>query len=180
VQPFVSSVVLEPGHRRTPSEIFGSLSANGRVFLIIRTACCFAPGAQLDVGGLVASDDEHQGRRLLAGHYVFAGGQHSGFQRGQQRQHQDRRRRLRGAGRRYVKNTGVIQARLGQVVLASGAATTLELGNSAWSASRWTRPRWRRRPCGQCRDDHRDGGRVIMTAKTAHDLVGSAVNNSRA
>ena len=49
-----------------PSQIFGSLSANGRVFLVNPSGILFGPGAQVSVGALVAStlsitDDDFSG-----------------------------------------------------------------------------------------------------------------------
>src|SRR5579862_7937634 len=51
VQPSASSVILNRIIGGSPSQIFGSLLANGRVFLINPQGILFAPGAQLDVGG---------------------------------------------------------------------------------------------------------------------------------
>ena len=55
VQPNAASVALNRVVGANPSSIYGSLNANGQVFLINPTGVMFAPGAQVDVGGLVAS-----------------------------------------------------------------------------------------------------------------------------
>ena len=55
VQPAASSVVLNRVAAGNPSSIYGSLTANGQVFLVNPAGVMFAPGAQVDVGSLVAS-----------------------------------------------------------------------------------------------------------------------------
>ncbi|WP_036517772.1 beta strand repeat-containing protein, partial [Nevskia soli] len=179
IQPSSSSVVLNRVIGGSPSEIFGSLSANGRVFLINPNGVLFAPGAQLDVGGLVASTMNIKDADFLSGHYVFAGGSTPGssvVNGGTIKTGDGGFVVLAGD---YVKNTGIIQAKLGQVVLASGSATTLELGNSGLVSFAVDKATLAQKAgvdnAGQI---IADGGRVVMTAKTAHDLVGSAVNNS--
>ena len=179
IQPSSSSVVLNRVIGGSPSEIFGSLSANGRVFLINPNGVLFAPGAQLDVGGLVASTMNIKDADFLSGHYVFAGGSAPGssvVNGGTIKTGNGGFVVLAGD---YVKNTGIIQAKLGQVVLASGSATTLELGSSGLVSFAVDKATLAQKAgvdnAGQI---IADGGKVIMTAKTAHDLVGSAVNNS--
>src|SRR6185503_4994394 len=72
-QPSASAIALNRVLGADPSQIFGRLSANGRVFLTNPNGILFAPGAQVDVGGLLAStlsmstDDFMSGRYLLRG-----------------------------------------------------------------------------------------------------------------
>jgi trimeric autotransporter adhesin len=54
-QPGRNAVLLNRVTGGQPSSIFGQLSANGQVFLLNPQGIYFAPGAQLDVGGLLAS-----------------------------------------------------------------------------------------------------------------------------
>lgn len=51
-QPGASSVALNRILDQNPSQIFGSLSANGQVFLLNPAGVYFGPTAQVDVGGL--------------------------------------------------------------------------------------------------------------------------------
>jgi filamentous hemagglutinin len=55
VQPSASAVALNQINDVNPSQIFGSLNANGRVFLINQNGIVFGSGAQVNVGGLLAS-----------------------------------------------------------------------------------------------------------------------------
>ena len=71
VQPGATSVVLNRVTGNDPSSIFGTLSANGRVFLVNPFGIYFAPGASLDVGGLVASTLNIRDNDFLSGNYAF-------------------------------------------------------------------------------------------------------------
>jgi filamentous hemagglutinin family protein len=55
VQPAANSVALNQINDANASQIFGTLTANGRVFLINQNGIIFGSGAQVNVGGLVAS-----------------------------------------------------------------------------------------------------------------------------
>jgi filamentous hemagglutinin family protein len=55
VQPGATSVALNQIHDANATQIFGALNANGRVFLINQNGIIFGAGAQVSVGGLVAS-----------------------------------------------------------------------------------------------------------------------------
>ncbi len=55
VQPSASAVALNQINDVNPSQIFGALNANGRVFLINQNGIVFGSGAQVNVGGLLAS-----------------------------------------------------------------------------------------------------------------------------
>ena len=55
VQPSATSVALNQINDANASQIFGTLNANGRVFLINQNGIIFGAGAQVSVGGLTAS-----------------------------------------------------------------------------------------------------------------------------
>ena len=77
-QPSASSVTLNRVLGNDLSTIFGSLSANGQVFLINPNGVMFAPGAQVNVGGLVASTLGLSDANFLAGRYAFEKGTGAG------------------------------------------------------------------------------------------------------
>lgn len=181
VMPSSSSVVLNRIIGGSPAEIFGDLSANGRVFLIDPQGILFGRTASLDVGGLVASTMNISNQDFMSGNYVFSSGGGSGSGSG-----------VINAGHistadggfvvlagDYVKNSGVIQARMGQVVLASGSAMTMDLnGNGLISFAVNQATLAQKAGVDNTGQILADGGRVLMTADTARSLVSSAVNNS--
>jgi filamentous hemagglutinin len=55
VQPSATSLAVNQIYQNSPSQIFGSLTANGRIYLINQNGIMFGGGAQVNVAGLVAS-----------------------------------------------------------------------------------------------------------------------------
>jgi filamentous hemagglutinin family protein len=71
-QPSSSSVAL---NRITgglgPSEILGTLTANGRVFIINRDGVLFGPGAVVNTAGFLATTSDIKNSDFMAGRYNF-------------------------------------------------------------------------------------------------------------
>ncbi len=74
VQPSSSSVALNRVLGSDASRIFGSLSANGHVYLQNPNGVLFAPGAQVDVGSLVATTLNADVAQFMAGRLSLSGG----------------------------------------------------------------------------------------------------------
>ena len=74
VQPSTSSVALNRVLGDQPSAIFGSLSANGHVYLQNPSGVLFAPGAQVNVGSLVATTLQADLSQFMAGHLRLSNG----------------------------------------------------------------------------------------------------------
>ena len=171
-QPSSSAVALNRVTGSDPSAIYGSLSANGQVFLINPNGVLFAPGAHVDVGGLVASTLNIRNQDFLAGNYRFTrdGSTGSVVNQGE----------LIG---KYVallapevRNEGVIVARMGTVVLAAGEGVTLSLtGNSLIDVQ--VDPASISTLVENRQMIQADAGTVVMSAQSANLLLGQVVNS---
>ena len=72
-QPSASAIALNRVIGNDPSQIFGRLTANGRVYLINPNGILFGSGAQVNVGGLVASTLDIDDDSLSKNQRRFAG-----------------------------------------------------------------------------------------------------------
>ena len=73
IQPNVNSIALNRIFDQNPSQIFGSLQANGNVILLNPNGILFGPNAQVNVGGLMASSLNLTDANFLRGNYLFQG-----------------------------------------------------------------------------------------------------------
>ena len=178
VQPGSTSAILNRVVGGQESQILGQMSANGRVFLVNPQGVYFGPGAKVDAAGLTASTLDIGDQDFMAGRYVFAKQAGAGDAE------------VRNAGEiradQYavligdrVANEGVVEARLGTVALAAGGKVSLQLDNTGlvnFAVDEKTLAAQAGvENAGQLLAD---GGRVLMTAKVASDLVATAVNNA--
>ena len=124
-QPNAQAALLNRVLGNNPSEIFGTLSANGRVFLVNPAGVLFAPGAQVDAGSIVASTMNITNADFMAGKYAFVGTPNDGkvINRASLIAKNEGTVALLG---KDVVNEGVIVAKKGAAVLASGEAVSLD------------------------------------------------------
>ena len=180
VQPSRSSVSLNRVTGGNPSAIHGKLSANGQVYLVNPSGIYFGPGAHVDVSGLVASVLDISDQDFMRGNLVFE----SRADSAPGKVVNDGVIRAREAGYvvlmgDYAANNGVIQARMGQVVLASGRRVTMDVtGHNLINVAVDEGTVSELAGVENSGEIYADGGRVIMTAKVASDLISTAVNNS--
>src|SRR3954471_2794752 len=127
-QPGASSVAL---NRVTgglgPSEIMGSLTANGRVFLINRDGILFGPGSVVNTAGFLATTNDIKNADFMAGRYNFnipGRPDASIVNQGRITATSGGFAALVAPG---VRNSGTITATLGTVALASGNSFTLDM-----------------------------------------------------
>ncbi len=188
-QPSSSSITLNrinPG--QGASQIFGSLTSNGRIILVNQAGIYFSASAHVDVGGIMASTVDITDQNFLAGKYVFD--QPSSLHgtvvnRGTIIAANNGLVALIGSN---VSNEGYIQAHAGSVVLASGEKFTVDLNGDGLvhftvdqAAS----------GVGVDPENHpmqdgvknsgtiiADGGKIVLTAKTASGVVDNAINMS--
>jgi filamentous hemagglutinin family protein len=129
IQQSSSSAVLNRILGQDPSQIFGALQSNGKVFLINPNGVMFGAGSRVDVAGLVASSLSLSNSDFLAGRNNFTAGAGAGA--------------VSNAGSitapaggqvflvaPNVSNSGIITSPQGEVILAAGHAVQLvEAGN---------------------------------------------------
>lgn len=175
-QPGAASVILNRVVGGDPSSILGRMTANGRVFLVNPGGVFFAPGASVDVGGLVASTLNISNEDFLAGRYRFAAsGTAAGVSNmGTLRAADGGTVALLGG---QVNNDGTITAKLGTVALAAGNQVSLDFAGDGL-----TKVTVDEAAVGaQVRNGGMivaDGGQAVLTAHAAQALTESVVNQS--
>ena len=128
IQPNSSAIAL---NRVTgdanPSQIFGSLTANGILFLVNPNGILFGQSAQINVGGLLATTHDINNSDFMAGRYNFniSGNPTASIvNQGTITAAQGGFAALVAPG---VRNSGTITATLGTVGLAAGNGFTLDM-----------------------------------------------------
>ena len=175
VQPNSNAVALNRVLGADPSTILGNLNANGKVFLVNPNGVLFGQGAQVTVGGLVASTMGISDADFMAGKYAFAGTSGAAvLNRGTITAGDGGYVALLGAS---VSNQGTIIAQMGTVALAAGNAVTLDVaGDGLLHVTVDTGA------VNALIDNggliRADGGQVLLTAQAAGQLLHTAVNNS--
>lgn len=123
IQPNVNAIALNRIFDHNPSQIFGSLNANGTVILLNPNGVVFGPNAQVNVGGLIASSLNLTNENFMRGFYSFEGAGIEGLVKNMGRIH--------GAHDGVyllapnVENSGIITTAGGSIVLAAGAKAYL-------------------------------------------------------
>src|SRR5688572_23311989 len=173
-QPSASAVALNRVVGSDPSMIYGSLQANGRIFLINPSGVLFARGASVDVGGLVASTLNISNQDFMAGRYVFSGGAGSGrvVNEGTIRAADGGYVALIG---REVANSGTIVANRGSVALGAGDTMLLDFAGDGLLNLKVNTA------AAGAKIDHggmiqADGGQVLLTARAKTALSSTAMN----
>ncbi|MBK9521137.1 MAG: filamentous hemagglutinin N-terminal domain-containing protein [Rhodocyclaceae bacterium] len=174
-QPNNTSVILNRVEGGNASQIFGRLTSNGHVFLTNPAGVLFAPGAQVDVGGLVASTLGISDANFLAEKYSFSnGGSAAG---------------VTNAGNitssrggfvaliaPQVSNSGNINAPSGSIGLAAGDHVNLDFDHDGLLSFRVDLAAAGAR-AGNSGSLVADGGRVVMNAQAKDALLSTVLNN---
>ena len=126
-QPSAAAITLNRVHAADPSTIAGRLSANGSLVLINPSGVVFSKGSQVNVNSIIATPSDITNANFMAGKMLFDrpspnpnasivnDGTITVAQKG-----------LAALVAPSVVNSGVIQARLGKVVLAGAETFTLD------------------------------------------------------
>ena len=172
------------------SEIYGHLSATGKIILVNQAGIYFGSGAQVDVGGMIASTKDVTTTNFLAGKYIFdqtpeAYYNGSIINQGKIAAADNGLIALLGAG---VRNDGVIQAHMGNVILASGDKFTIDMygdqlvnfavDKAARTAGVDQNGTVLKNGIANTGAILADGGTIIMSARTARGVLDNAINMS--
>jgi filamentous hemagglutinin family protein len=190
IQPDASSVALNRvTGDKSPSSIFGALSANGRIFLVNPEGFIFGPTARINTAAFLATTHDIRNEDFLAGRYTFnfpGNPSASIVNQGLISVADTGIAALVAPG---VRNEGVIEARLGTVALASTNAFTLDLygdklitfAPDSITASQVVDVATGK-PLKALVDNRgrlsADGGTVALSASGARAVVDSVINNS--
>lgn len=175
-QPNSSAVTLNRVVGNEQSVISGALNANGQVFLTNSNGVLFTKGAEVNVGGMVASALDLSDQDFMEGKSTFskAGTAGSVLNFGT----------LTAADGGYiallgnqVKNEGAIVAKLGSAVMAAGEKVTLNFNSDSLVGV--TVDKGALDALVQNGSAvHADGGMVVLTAKGVDDVLSGVVNNT--
>ena len=178
-QPSQSAIALNRVTGGNASTIAGQLTANGQVWLVNPNGVLFTKTAQVDVGGLVATTSDIGNRNFMAGNYKFNRPGNPNAAVENQGNITVAQAGLAALVAPTVRNSGVIEAKLGKVALASGNKYTLDLyGDNLVKFAVDDRTAG---SLGGARVDNSgtidaDGGIVLLTASQAAGVVDDAIN----
>lgn len=175
-QPNASAVTLNRVVGNESSVIAGALNANGQVFVLNSNGVLFARGAQVNVGGIVASTLDMSDADFMSGKATFSanGSRASVINKGSITTADGGYAALLG---NQVKNQGVIVARLGTAALAAGDRVSLNFdGNSLVGVT--VEQGTLNALVENGNAIRADGGLVVLTAKGLDTVLATVVNNT--
>ena len=175
-QPSVTSAILNRIHDQNPSQILGNISANGQVMLVNPNGMLFGKDSRVDVSGQVATS-----ANISANSFMNA----TPFRFGQpglpdsavtnQGTITVDNAGLAALVAPEVRNEGVIRAKAGKVVLASGDTMTLDLyGDQLVSVAASDKLKHQR--IDQAGRIEAAGGEVVLTTADAAKVIDRVIN----
>ncbi len=175
-QPGSSSVTLNRVTAGNASQINGKLNANGNVIIVNSQGVMFGAGAQVNVGGLVATTADVDNKKFMEGGNIAfdkAGNPNAQIVNdGNVKVAEGGLALLVGSN---VTNNGLIQAQLGKAQLASGETFTVDLygdGLISLQAS----DQLSKQLVQNSGTIEANGGQVLLTAAAAQSAVESVIN----
>ncbi|WP_158229010.1 YDG domain-containing protein [Chitinimonas sp. BJB300] len=172
-QPGADSIALNRITGQSPTQIFGQLNANGQVILMNPAGVVFGQGSQVNVGGIVASTLSLTDTDFLGGRLRFVGTSGEIVNQGT----------LSAQGgvvalvAPVVRNEGTITTPNGTAVLAAAQDVSLDFTGTGLLTVTVAKSK-----LDALAQNHgliqANGGRVILTAGAARDVLAGAVGNS--
>ncbi|WP_059412904.1 GLUG motif-containing protein [Cupriavidus basilensis] len=176
VQPSTTAATLNRVTGSGASQILGTMTANGQVYLVNPAGVLFGASAQVNVGSLVASTLRLADADFLAGRDRFTLDGATGEVSNQGRITAADGGRVALLGAR-VSNTGTILAPLGDVALAAGRQITLAAGANGHLQIA-VDPADVATLASNGGLIQADGGQVVLTAQGANALASAVVSNT--
>lgn len=176
-QPTRQSATLNRVTGDQVSTILGKISANGQVVLINPNGIVFGAGAQINVGGLIASTANISNKNFMDGRLEFDQPGKPGASILNQGTISAADGGLVALVAPSVRNDGIIQARLGKIALGAGDTFTIDLyGDQLINLALSPEQAAHIVQTGQI---HADGGHVVLvTAPTAKAVLDQVINMS--
>ncbi|MCZ8392825.1 filamentous hemagglutinin N-terminal domain-containing protein [Achromobacter xylosoxidans] len=186
-QPGSNSITLNRVVGNDPSAIFGRLNANGTVMLVNPNGVLFGKGARIDVGGLVATTANISDKDFLAGKYKFD----KPSSKANAMIVNEGTISIKDSGLAVlvapaVRNSGVIEAKLGRVALAGAKTVTVDfhgdglLSFDATSTVNELPKDADGKPVSALVTNagviRADGGSVLLTARAVKGVIDNVVN----
>ncbi|HUB45456.1 MAG TPA: filamentous hemagglutinin N-terminal domain-containing protein, partial [Acetobacteraceae bacterium] len=180
-QPATSSVALNRVVGPNPSQIAGRIDANGQVIITNQSGVTFYRGAQVNTAGLMVTAAGISNSNFMAGRMVFDQAPKPGAAVVNQGRITVRDAGLAALVAPQVANSGVINARLGHVVLAGAQTATLDLYGDGLMAIDVTGQVARAQGGGAALVTNTgviraDGGTVQLTARAVDGVVETLVD----
>ncbi|BAE52577.1 filamentous hemagglutinin N-terminal domain-containing protein [Paramagnetospirillum magneticum] len=188
IQPSSSSMTLNRVTGDQVSQILGNLQANGRVVLVNPNGIVFGAGSKIDVAALIASTANIKNENFMAGNLRFDIPGKANAQIINEGTITAADGGLVAIVSPYLRNSGIISARLGKVALAAANGVTLDLYGdnlilfqaSDKIASQIVGADGQ--PVASLIENsgkiYADGGRVLMSASAAKGVVDNAINTT--
>ena len=181
VQPNSTAVAVNRIYDTNGSQIMGNINANGKVFLINPNGILFGQGAQINVGGLIASTLNMSDESLNSAARSFSGtltgnGSGTGSIINQGTINTPEGGYVAFLGN-TVSNQGTINSPLGTVALGAGSVATLTFDNNNLVQLQIDQS-----TLNNLAENKQvikaDGGMVLMSAGAKDSLLASVVNNT--
>ncbi len=177
VQPGSNSMTLNRIGSADPSQIFGTLSSNGKIYLVNLNGFIFGKGSTVNVGGILATTADIANADFMAGRMNFnkAGNANAAIINDGTISARDAG--LVGFVAPTVANSGIITARLGRVNLASGDTMTMDMyGDNLVSVA--VSNENAAHIVANSGLIHADGGQIALTAAAGRNIANGVISNS--
>jgi filamentous hemagglutinin family protein len=180
IQPGAGSLAVNRvvGDNTDPTQILGNLKSNGRVMVLDRNGVIFGNNAKVDVGGIIAAAGDTDTDVVMSGTDRL---ELNGFDKNGEVSNRGEITVADGGLAALVapsvKNTGVINAKLGTVVLAAGEVVTIDLtGDHLFEIANPTK--FNKLTVRQVGAINAEGGVVQMSVGEAKNSLNSIINMS--